>query len=387
MPTLSLILASLSWGIWVYLLAGRGGYWRVLRFDADGDAAEAPREWPAVVAVVPARNEAENVAQTIRALLQQDYPGQLSIVLVDDHSEDGTAEVARQAAREYGGAARVRVHAAAALPGGWAGKVWAMAQGVASGAEPPPGFYWFTDADVAPAPEALRRLVCRAERDALDLASLMVFLQTRTFPERALIPAFLFFFLQLYPPRWIADPRARTAGAAGGCILLRRAALDRIGGMAAIRGEVIDDCALARAVKKSGGRIWMGLSRASMSVRIYGRFGEIEEMIARTAFTQLRYSALQLGGAVAGLLVTYVAPVLLALGAHGPARLLGLGAWLLMAAGFAPTLRFYRQPLLWSPLLPLIALFYLTATLDSAARYWLGQGGEWKGRAQAPHPG
>ncbi len=262
-----------------------------------------------------------------------------------------------------------------------------MEQGVAGGAEPAPGFYWFTDADVAPAPETLRSLVCRAERDALDLASLMVFLQTRTFPERALIPAFLFFFLQLYPPRWIADPRARTAGAAGGCILLRREALERIGGFQTIRGEVIDDCALARAVKKSGGRIWMGLSRASVSVRVYGRFGEIERMIARTAFTQLRYSALQLGGAVAGLLVTYAAPVALALGAHAPARFLGLGAWLLMAASFAPTLRFYRQSLLWAPLLPLIALFYLAATLDSAARYWLGQGGEWKGRAQAPHPG
>ncbi|MBZ5702207.1 MAG: glycosyltransferase [Acidobacteriia bacterium] len=387
MPPVSLIVAVLSLGIWVYLLAGRGGYWRVRRFDADGEAAEAPREWPAVVAIVPARNEAENVARTIRALLRQDYPGRLAIVLVDDHSEDGTAEVARQAARECGGAERVRVHAAAALPEGWTGKVWAMAQGVASGAEPAPGFYWFTDADVVPAPETLRRLVCRAECDALDLASLMVFLQTRTFAERALIPAFLFFFLQLYPPRWIAEPRAHTAGAAGGCILLRRAALERIGGFQAIRGEVIDDCALARAVKQSGGRIWMGLSRASVSVRVYARFREIEQMIARTAFTQLRYSALQLGGAVAGLLVTYVAPVILALGAHGPARFVALGAWLLMAASFAPALRFYRQSLLWAPLLPLMALFYLAATLDSAGRYWLGRGGEWKGRAQAPHPG
>src|SRR5712692_6926256 len=208
--------------------------------------------------------------------------------------------------------------------------------------------------------------VMRRTRGRLDLTSLMVLLQAKTLHEQMLIPAFLYFFLKLYPPPWIADENASTAGAAGGCILLRREALERIGGLAAIRGEVIDDCALARAVKRSGGRIWMGLTRRSFSLRVYGSFGEIRDMIARTAFTQLGYSAPVLAATLAGMFFIYLAP-----------------AWVLMSLSFLPTVRFYRLSLLWAPLLPLAAIYYSYAMLVSAARYWLGRGGQWKGRAQA----
>ena len=247
-----------------------------------------------------------------------------------------------------------------------------------------PAFYWFTDADVTHAPDTLRRLVARAERDKFDLASLMVLLQAKTLPERSLIPAFLYFFLMLYPPKWIADEELGTAGAAGGCILLRREALARIGGLAAIRSEVIDDCALAKAVKLSGGKVWMGLTRKSTSLRAYGTFGEIRDLIARTAFTQLRYSALVLVGTLTGMFLTYVAPLLLLFVHDSTARALGFVAWLLMTLSFLRTVRFYRLSPLWAPLLPLTAVFYTYATCLSAVRYWRGKGGLWKGRAQAP---
>jgi hopene-associated glycosyltransferase HpnB len=246
-----------------------------------------------------------------------------------------------------------------------------------------PEFYWFTDADIVHAPDTLRRLVVRAEREQLDLTSLMVLLRCRTFAERALIPAFLFFFLKLYPPKWIAEGGSRTAGAAGGCILIRRAALERIGGLEAIRSEVIDDCALARAVKRSGGRIRMDLTRRSKSVREYATFGQIERMIARTAFTQLGYSAVVLAGAIAGGFLVYFAPVLLLFSRDGRAQGLGLTAWLLMATLYLPTVRFYRRPVIWALALPFVAVFYLAATIDSALRYWRGRGAPWKGRTQA----
>jgi hopene-associated glycosyltransferase HpnB len=246
-----------------------------------------------------------------------------------------------------------------------------------------PSYLWFTDADVVHAPDTLRRLVSRAKQDKLDLTSLMVLLRAKTLPERMLIPAFLFFFLKLYPPRWIANPKARTAGAAGGCVLLRREALQRIGGLQAIRNEVIDDCALSRAVKRTGGPIWMGVTRASRSLRA-NTFAEIRDMIARTAFTQLRYSAALLIGTLAALLLTYIVPVALVFPHQAAARSLALTAWLLMSLLFLPTVRFYRLSPFWAPLLPLAALFYAYATWLSALRYWLNRGAQWKGRSQAP---
>ncbi|HMD10456.1 MAG TPA: glycosyltransferase [Candidatus Acidoferrum sp.] len=398
-PHIASILGIITLGIWLHLFFGRGWFWRVMKLDADREPLETLWEWPSVIAVVPARNEEETIGQVVAALVKQDYPGAFSIVIVDDHSEDATTGVAQQVADKNGAGERVRIVSASALAEGWTGKLWALNEGVfnggvtksgASGAEVPvptpevPAYYWFTDADVTHAPDTLRRLVGRAKGDGLDLASLMVLLQVKTLPERALIPAFLYFFLMLYPPGWIADEELATAGAAGGCILLKSEALARIGGLAAIRGEVIDDCALARAVKLSGGKVWMGLTRKSTSLRAYGTFGEIRDLIARTAFTQLRYSALLLTGTLAAMFLTYVAPVILLFAHDSTARLLGFAAWLLMSLSFLSTVRFYGISIVWAPLLPLTAVFYTYATWLSAVRFWMGKGGQWKGRAQAP---
>jgi hopene-associated glycosyltransferase HpnB len=359
-------------------------FWHLRPFDDDAIEHAAPPRWPRVVAIIPARNEAATIAETTSALLRQDYPGEFSFIVVDDHSEDETVRIAQQSASPRDADSRVLIHLASLLPPGWTGKLWALDEGVRHVGPQMADFYWFTDADVVHGPGTLRRLVARAEQDRLHLVSLMVLLQANTLPERALIPAFLFFFLKLYPPSWIADPNARTAGAAGGCVLLRRSALEKIGGLAAIRSEVIDDCSLARAVKRAGGPIWMGVTRASHSLRAYVTFAEIRDLIARTAFTQLRYSAWLLVGTLAGLLLTYIAPVALVFTLPVTARLLALAAWLLMSLTFLPTVRFYRRSPFWAPLLPLAALFYAYATWLSAVRYWLDRGAQWKGRAQAP---
>jgi hopene-associated glycosyltransferase HpnB len=382
-PFAQLFVGFISLIIWLYLAAARGMFWRVRAFDDDLAQHEAPSVWPGVIAVVPARNEAAGIQQSVASLLQQDYPGEFSVIVVDDHSEDGTAQLAQQAACDSGAESRIKIRSAAPLPAGWTGKLWALHDGVSHADVAGPAYYWFTDADIVHAPDTLQRLVARAERDKLDLTSLMVLLQAKTLPERALIPAFLFFFLKLYPPRWIADPRARTAGAAGGCILLRSEALRRIGGLAAIRGEVIDDCALARAVKGSGGQIWMGLTRASVSLRAYNTFAEIRDMIARTAFTQLHYSTALLLGTVIGMFLTYLAPVALLFAPGVTPRVSGVCAWALMGLLYLPTLRFYRRSLLWAPLLPAVAAFYSYGTILSTLRFWRGSGARWKGRSQA----
>ncbi len=382
MPLTPTLLAAIPLAIWLYLFFVRGNFWQIHEDTSDPKPLE---RWPRIVAIVPGRNEAETIARAVNSLANQDYPGEFSIIVVDDHSSDGTADLARKAAQDCAPPARVAVHPAAELPPGWTGKVWAMNEGVTAAAGNAPDYFWFTDADIAHPPDTLRRLVFRAETDSLDLASLMVLLQANSFPERLLIPPFLYFFLMLYPPSWVADPKARTAGAAGGCILLRRAALERVGGMAAIRGEVIEDCALARAVKRSGGKIWLGLTRASVSLRGCGSFAEIRDMIARTAFTQLRYSFLLLLGALAGLFVTYLLPWVLFFAYPGEAWLLVDTSVALMAASFAVTVRFYGLSWPWALTLPLAALFYGYATCVSAVRYWLGRGAQWKGRAQAPH--
>lgn len=377
-------LGALVLALWLYLVFARGNFWWVRDFNDDVAPHETLKRWPSVVAIVPARNEAATIGRAVESLIRQNYDGEFSVLIVDDHSEDGTAEFARHAAIEAGAADRVQVREAPPLPAGWTGKLWALNEGIARAAETSAEFYWFTDADIAHGPETLRRLVARAEKGMLDLASLMVLLETRTLPERLLIPPFLYFFLKLYPPAWSADPKSQTAGAAGGCMLLRRLALERVGGIAAIRSEVIDDCALARAVKRSGGRIWMGVTRASLSLRSYGTFAEIRDLIARTAFTQLRYSAPLLLGTVIAMLLTYVAPIPLAFAPGKAVAAAGIGAWVLMTVSFIPTLWHFRISRYWALLLPLAALFYTYATCLSAIRYWAGRGGQWKGRAQAP---
>jgi len=385
LPLLAEILASLSLVIWIVLFFLWGSFWHIWASDADRTDAPSPPNWARVVAIIPARNEASSIAAVVAALADQDYPGEFSIVIVDDHSSDGTAELARKAAIESGAAAHIQIISAPELVPGWTGKLWALNSGVAASYNTAEEFLWFTDADVVHAHDTLRSLVSRAEQDNLDLASRMVLLESSTFAEQLLIPPFLYFFLMLYPPNWIAHAHRKTAGAAGGCILLRRTALEGIGGLSAIRGEIIDDCSLARAVKRSGGKIRMSLTRASRSLRAYSGFAEIRDMISRTAFTQLRYSALQLLGTLAGLAITFLFPVALTFAPNARIWLPALLAWCLMTASFLPTVTFYRQSPLWAPLLPLAALFYSYATLLSAVRYWLGRGGQWKGRAQATH--
>lgn len=327
MHSLPVIVAGISLGVWIVLTFFRAAFWLVRAFDGDIAGEEPLSKWPRVAAVVPARNEAETIARCVESLMRLDYPGAFELIVVDDHSEDGTGALARNAAQSAGEAERVTILQATDLQAGWTGKLWALQQGISNGPSSQPQYYWFTDADIVHAPDTLRRLVARAENQRLDLTSLMVLLRAKTVAEKLLIPAFLYFFLMLYPPKRISDGNSKTAGAAGGCILLRREALERIGGIPAIRAEVIDDCALARAVKRSGGTIWMGLTRRSVSLRSYSTLGEIRDLIARTAFTQLGYSAVVLIGTIAGMLLIYPVPVAFAFQTRPVIWRIGLAAW------------------------------------------------------------
>jgi len=377
-PTL---IAILPLAIWLYLFFARGNFWQLHEENIE---PKPLKRWPRVVAIVPARNEAETIGRAVTSLAKQDYRGQFFAIVVDDHSDDGTADVARKAADECKATERISIYPASELPPRWTRKVWAMNEGIAEAASRAPDYFWLTDADITHSPDTLRRLVCQAERDSLDLTSLMVFLRVQAFPEKLLIPAFLYFFLMVYPPNWVSNPKSHAAAAAGGCILLRRSALERIGGMVAVKSEVIDDCALGRLVKKSGGKIWLGLTRSSVSLRAYNSLAEIRDLIARVAFTQLRYSFLALLGALAGLFVTYLLPWVLFFAFPGEAWLAVDTTIAMMAATFGVTAKFYGLSWPWALTLPIAALFYGYATCVSAVRYWLGRGGQWKGRAQAP---
>ena len=378
--TLCLFLAALVAIIWIALTFAQGGFWRIDRELVP----PAPPEWPRVTAIIPARNEAEGIGDTLRSLWAQDYPVGLRIVVVDDHSDDGTAEIARQTAQALGREGDLRIVAAHALPPGWTGKVWAMRQGVTRGLEDGDSaqYVLFSDADIAHGIGAVRELVSRAHAGNCDLVSFMVRLQCQSRAEKLMIPAFVYFFKMLYPFRRVNDTRNPLAGAAGGTMLLRRTALERIGGLAAIQNALIDDCALARAVKSGGHNIWLGLSDTSISTRGYGSLSEIVHVIARTAYTQLNYSPLRLLGCVFGLFLTFLLPPLLLL-AGGWAAVGGGVTWLLMSATYLPMLRFYRRSPLWAFALPLTACLYLGATLLSAWRHHRGQGGQWKGRSQS----
>ena len=373
-------LSLLTLVIWCVLVFARAGFWRV----AKPAPSPRPTAWPAVVAVIPARNEADVIARAVGGVLGQRYGGRLHLVVVDDHSTDGTADIARAAAVTLGRAGALTVIGARDLPAGWSGKVWAQSEGLAAAdaAMPDASFVFLTDADIWHGPNVLTDLVARALDERRDLVSLMVRLRCESAWERMIVPAFVFYFAKLYPFRKVADPRSRVAAAAGGCMLARRDALARIGGFAAIRGELIDDCSLAAQIKQ-GGSIRLDLADDSLSLRPYDDWSSLWNMIARSAYTQLHYSPLMLVGATLGMIVTYLAPPVLAL-AGGPALWPAWLAWILMAASYRPMLREYRQPAWLAPLLPLTALFYLGATLDSARRYWLKRGGQWKGRSQAP---
>lgn len=370
-------IALISCAIWIYLLLGRGQFWRV---EVPGPPSD-PAAWPEVVAVVPARDEADVIGRVIGALLAQDYPGGFRVILIDDQSTDGTAPVARSVPDPD---RRLDVVSGSPLPAGWRGKVWAMHQGAeqARRLAPSSRYVWFTDADIEHHPTNLRELVARAEAGGQVLASQMVMLHCARLWERLLIPAFVFFFRMLYPFAWVSDPRHRLGAAAGGCMLVRADALDAIGGVAAIRDALIDDCALGAALKRVG-PIRLDLTTRAHSIRPYEGLGPIWRMIARSAFDQLDYSRLALIGTVLGMVVTYLVPPVAAGFAQGWARLFGLAAMAAMFAAYLPMLRFYRQSLLLAPALPIIAAIYCAATLDSARRHWIGRGGEWKGRVGA----
>jgi hopene-associated glycosyltransferase HpnB len=376
------VVALLALAAWIALLLGRGMFWLCSERDDRDEPAASPIRWPAVLAVVPARNEADMIPRSLPSLLAQDYPGAFSVVLVDDNSDDATVAQAEALARRC--RSRLTIVRGAPLPSGWTGKLWAVSQGVARAraSHPAPDYLLLTDADIGYGPGALRSLVRRAEDGSFALVSLMARLRCRSLPERALIPAFIFFFQMVYPFAWVNRPHARTAAAAGGCMLVRRAALEAVGGIASIRGALIDDCALAARLKQQG-PIWLGLTGRVESLRPYPSFGDIRRMVARSAYAQLRFSRWRLAGTVAALALAYLAAPALALAASGAARAIGAGTWMLMALAFWPTLRLYRLSPLWAPLLPAIAAVYLGFTLDSAAQHARGRGGLWKGRAQA----
>ena len=343
------------------------------------------QSWPAVAAVIPARDEADVVAESLGSLLRQDYRGPFTIVLVDDRSRDATADVARACAAREGAADRLTVVPGRKLPAGWSGKIFAIKQGidhVESRAKNPPAYLLLTDADIFFAPDALTTLVARAQARNLVLTSLMAKLRCESLAERALIPAFILFFQMLYPFSRVNRPRFTTAAAAGGCMLVRRDALVAIGGIEKIRGALIDDCALGRALKTIG-PIWLSLTERARSLRAYPRVADVRRMVSRSAYDQLRYSPVLLLGTISGLALTFLAPPLLAVLGSGVAQALGLAAWALMAIAFQPILRFYQVSPLWGAALPAIAAFYLAFTLDSAYQHLRGRGGLWKGRVQA----
>jgi hopene-associated glycosyltransferase HpnB len=412
------IACAASAAAWLYLVLAHGGFWLTGQRLPASAAGTGPTAWPAVAAVVPARNEAESLPVTLPALLAQDYPGELRVFLVDDNSDDGTglvaAELGEKAARDALRAdpARLTVITGRPRPDGWAGKVWAMAQGFAAAAGeagndhrgeateaaadrapgPAPEYVLFTDADIAWEPRALRDLVRGAEADNRALVSQMALLRAQTGWERTIVPAFVYFFAQLYPFRTVNDPRSRTAAAAGGCMLVRRSALEQAGGLDAIRGALIDDVALGTLLKRAGHRTWLGLTTDIRSARPYPDLASLWHMIARSAYVQLRYNPLLLAGTLVGLLLLYAAPpagviaalVVAAAGGGTPATVIaglaGLVGWALMTASYLPMLRFYRLSALRAPALPLVALLYAAMTADSARRHYSGRAVSWRGR-------
>ena len=380
MHSLVLISGLLCLIVWIYLLTAHGSFWKVASLQG-GTHKPAAIEG-AVAVVIPARDEAEVIGATVRSLLGQACSESLHIFVVDDHSSDGTAEAAREAARSCGRSGALEVISSSALPSGWTGKLSAVQQGIQHALKLHPKFLLLTDADIVHSPENIAQLVSIAEAGNYDLTSFMVKLHCESLAERLLIPPFVFFFFLLYPPDWIRDPNRKVAGAAGGCMLVRPSALERAGGIAAIRNQIIDDCALARAVKLSGGRVWLGMTAETCSTRAYGTFAEIERMIARTAFNQLRHSAWLLLGALVGLTVTYLLPLGLLARGDPELALVGAASWLLMSAAFFPMVRFYGLNPIWALTLPVSVCFYVVATLHSALKFWSGRGGEWKGRAQ-----
>jgi hopene-associated glycosyltransferase HpnB len=372
-----------SLAAWLWLLLCQGFFWRT---DVRLPHRRDPDDWPSVCVVVPARDEAAVLPASLPSLLAQDYPGRAEVFLVDDGSTDGTGELARELARRHGGLP-LTIGTPGEPPAGWTGKLWAVRHGIALARARGPEYLLLTDADIAHAPDSLRTLVAAARTGGFDAVSQMARLRVASVWERLVVPAFVYFFAQLYPFRRIGRRGARTAAAAGGCVLLRADAAERARIPDAIRHAVIDDVALARAVKSGGGHIWLGLAERVDSVRPYPRLADLWRMVSRSAYAQLRHNPLLLAGTVAGLALVYLVPPAalaggLAAGSTATAAP-GALAWLVMAGTYVPMLRYYGQPLWLAPLLPFTALLYLLMTVDSAVQHYRGRGAAWKGRTYA----
>ncbi|MFF3850204.1 glycosyltransferase [Streptomyces sp. NPDC002328] len=380
-------IAALSLLAWLWLLFCQGFFWRT---DVRLPPRATPAEWPSVGVVVPARDEAEVLPASLPSLLSQDYPGRAEVFLVDDGSRDGTGDLARELARRHGGLP-LTVDSPGEPPAGWTGKLWAVRHGIGLARARDPEYLLLTDADIAHAPDSLRESVAAARAGDFDMVSQMARLRVETPWERLVVPAFVYFFAQLYPFRRVGRRGARTAAAAGGCVLLRTRAAERARIPDAVRHAVIDDVALARAVKGTGGHIWLGLADKVDSVRPYPKLRDLWRMVSRSAYAQLRHHPLLLVGTVLGLVLVYLVPPLallagLVLGS-GAAAAFGGPAWLVMTGTYMPMLRYYRQPLWLAPLLPFTAFLYLLMTVDSAVQHHRGRGAAWKGRTYArPEP-
>jgi hopene-associated glycosyltransferase HpnB len=363
-----LALAALSLAVWVYLLAGHGRFWQ----SGPSLAPAIPAIAPSVTILVPARDEAAAITRALRSLLAQTYPGLFRVILIDDQSRDGTAETASLI-----GDPRLTILRGTERPPGWSGKLWALSQGVAAADT---GLLLLTDADIEHQPEHLATLVAKLTAERLDLVSEMVALNCQSWAERALVPAFVFFFALLYPFEHVNDPASATAAAAGGTVLIRAEALRSVGGLEAIRGALIDDVALATRIKQIG-KIWLGHSQLAASIRPYPHVADIWRMVARTAYVQLKFSPVLLAGTVLGMVLVWLVPPAAALFAHGVARLAGSLGWAALSASYVPTLRRFALSPLWAPFLPLVAMFYTAATVASAADHVSGRGVMWKRRS------
>ncbi|MEM9274788.1 MAG: glycosyltransferase [Cyanobacteria bacterium P01_F01_bin.143] len=385
-------ILCLSLLIWLFLLLFWGQFWRgktnldlcypLVADEKDDNCGEYPNVW----AVVPVRNEAEVIADSLSSLLQQDYPGEFNIVLVDDQSTDKTIAIAENIAQELNCSANLHIVTGKTLPAGWKGKIWAIAQGIdyISTQDTQPEYLLLTDGDIQHDRHNLQKLVDFGEIKQLDLISLMVLLRCQSFWEKLLIPAFVFFFEKLYPFEWVNNTQKSMAAAAGGCILIRRQTLEAIGGIAAIRDALIDDCSLAQKVKAQNYKIWLGLTTKNISLRPYDDLKSIWDMVARNAYTQLNYSVLLLLITAIGMIILYLSsPIALIIGiSYQSIAIAGLGLviWGLMAIAYWPTIKLYQLPFWWSFSLPAIAFLYTLMTIDSARKYWLGKGENWKGR-------
>ena len=414
MENLILILTLFSLIIWIILLLFRGNFWKA---DQKLPQVQKPLcHYPNVAVIVPARNEAALIETSLRSLLNQNYPGLSSIILVDDQSQDKTADIAQETAKTLNKIDSLKIITSQPLPAGWTGKLWAMEQGVKYTQQliNPPDYILFTDADIEHSSQNLKQLVEKAETEKLELVSLMVLLRCQSFWEKLLIPAFVFFFQKLYPFSWVNHPQSQLAAAAGGCILIRRNALTRIGGLQILKQALIDDCSLAQAVKLTPQEgeekelvrpinqgffmksfifpftskfyypIWLGLTETTHSLRPYPNLASIWDMVARTAFSQLNFSIILLGLTLIGMILIYLmSPFSLIWGIlHQNLLILILAilTGLLMQISYYPTLKLYDLSPVWGLTLPLIGFLYLLMTLDSALRYWRGKGGSWKGR-------